>query len=133
MCRFPWRGGLARATPMPVDPGFWRGCWPSVLIGTALWAIIILSAYAVLAHDIYQGLKNAVGTDCCAGHDCQPVEECSSPGDMEVRVVINGQCIAVPPEAVLGFYSPDMKTHACWSRGSIVPSVRCVLLPGRGA
>ena len=83
------------------------------LFSLAVWALIVLSAYAVFAHDMYRDLKNAVGTECCDDHDCQPVEECSSPGDMDVRVVINGNCIAVPPEAVLGFYSPDGLTHAC--------------------
>jgi hypothetical protein len=105
----------------------------NVLLGLALWVIIGLSAYAVFAHDWYSGAKNAVGTECCDDRDCQPVEECSSPGDTDIRVVIDGKCVPVPPEAVLGFYSPDFRAHACWARTTIVPSPRCVILPGRGA
>jgi hypothetical protein len=86
------------------------------------------------AHDWYTGLK-VPGTEllCCGPNDCHPVPDQESPGGGELKVLIDGAWHVVPPNLVLGMFSPDGQTHVCWGYLAGRAVIRCVIRKGAGA
>jgi hypothetical protein len=94
--------------------------------------LLALLAAPAAAHDWYEELHiPGSKQSCCDMRDCAPVPDCSSPGDLHRGVVIENRCIEVPPENVLPMDSPDLLTHACWSRNAAQVIIRCAVFPGR--
>ena len=61
------------------------------LFFVALTAVAIAPA---LAHDIYFGVLNKNGKECCSGHDCRPVRHRTTATGVEMEV--DGRWVAVP-------------------------------------
>jgi hypothetical protein len=95
---------------------------------------MLLGVVPAPAHDWYAGLK-VPGTEllCCGQKDCHPVPDQESPGDEELKVLIDGAWRVVPPNLVLGMFSPDGQTHVCWGYLAGRPIIRCVIRKGAGA
>ena len=83
-------------------------------------------------HDWYRGLQSPRSNNCCNDRDCHEVPLRSTPGEIGHEVYINGAWMPVPPNAIVGMFSPDGNAHACWSGTGRNPYIRCVILPGRG-
>ena len=83
-------------------------------------------------HEWYRGLRSPRSNNCCNDRDCRPVPYRSSPGSSEHEIFINGAWMRVPHDAIVGMFSPDGQTHACWSGSGASPYIRCVILPGMG-
>jgi hypothetical protein len=119
---------------------------PMIRFGWTGWALLSVKAAALVvmamllrvfpapAHDWYTGLK-VPGTEmlCCGQKDCHPVPDQESPGGEELKVLIDGAWYVVPPNLVLGMFSPDGQTHVCWGHLAGRPIIRCVIRKGAGA
>ena len=107
-----------------------------VLLRVKAAALVALLLYAVpaSAHDWYTDLK-VPGSEmlCCNQKDCHPVPDQESPGGAELKILIEGTWYVVAPEWVLGMFSPDGLTHACWGHVAGRPVIRCVIRKGAGA
>lgn len=89
----------------------------------ALPILLILAAVPAQAHDIYTGLKNERGQDCCHNIHCRPVGACILP-DHHEGVMIGELCTPIPEGALVKEPSPDGNSHACIVGGQL----RCVWL-----
>jgi len=70
-------------------------------------ALLCLSS-AVLAHDIYNGLRDAAGYLCCGGQDCGPVKAVVLPNG-NYYLPVTGEIIP----AEMASPSPDDRFHHC--------------------
>jgi hypothetical protein len=103
------------------------------LVFVALTAVAIAPA---LAHDIYVGVLNKNGKECCSGHDCRPVRHRTTATGVEMEV--DGRWVAVPSHtleyrALEGDTGESYGAHWCgwiapFSRNYIT---RCAFLPPR--
>jgi hypothetical protein len=117
-----------------------------IRFGWRWWTMLSVQAAALVAmamllrvglapaHDWYTGLK-VPGTEllCCGPNDCHPVPDQESPGGGELKVLIDGAWHVVPPNLVLGMFSPDGQTHVCWGYLAGRAIIRCVIRKGAGA
>ncbi len=99
----------------------------------ALAGVLIVTGLAAVpsgrAHDIYTGIFNFQGVNCCGGHDCVRAVD---PKDFEpltngYRVKSTGEFV---PMHTTGF-SPDANWHIC-RRPDASRSIRCLLVPPGG-
>lgn len=106
------------------------------LFSLAMW---LLSGQA-FSHDWYDELDAPDGRRCCGDKDCAPYLHRSTPGNIGYELFVLGKWWPVPPEAIVGMFSPDGLAHACCFYGhgqtgceAREPVVfRCVILPGQG-
>ena len=65
-----------------------------------LASLALLASWSVplQAHDIYTGLTNRYGTNCCHDQDCRPALYRMTP--VGVEMLVNGKWIAVPDRAI---------------------------------
>jgi hypothetical protein len=94
-----------------------------------------LTSTPALAHDLYTGLKDPAGRDCCGGHDCRPVDMCVTHDGKAGLLIVPPDCSVIEPHAILPLPSPDGQAHVCLGtsfdlRTSTRRYQRCVLLPG---
>ena len=103
-------------------------------VKAAVLLALLLCVVPASAHDWYSDLK-VPGTEmlCCGQKDCHPVPDQESPGGEELKVLIEGTWYVVPPNLVLGMFSPDGQTHVCWGHQAGRPVIRCVIRKGAGA
>jgi hypothetical protein len=97
------------------------------------FVVLVLLASAAAtpaeAHDWYTGLRDGGGKSCCDDRDCRPVGVCVLP-DRKEGLLVEGACLPVPRDKVLGVASPDGGAHACWTYLNGRPDLHCVILPG---
>jgi hypothetical protein len=81
------------------------------------------------AHGWYTGLVSPQGQSCCNDRDCHPVGQCVR-ADGKEGLLIEGDCLPIPQEKVLGISSPDGRAHACWNYLNGKPQIICVIRGG---
>lgn len=102
--------------------------------------LLAASAAQVWAHDWYDELEAPDGRRCCGGNDCAPYPYRTTPGELSYELFVRDRWWQVPPDRILGMFSPDGLAHACcfYGYGKIGceaqdPVIfRCVILPGQG-
>jgi hypothetical protein len=97
--------------------------------GLLLVAALSLGTGPAAAHGWYTGLVSPQGESCCNDRDCHPVGQCVRPDGKE-GLLIEGDCLAIPKEKVLGISSPDSRAHACWNYLNGKPHIICVIRGG---
>ena len=99
-----------------------------------LSAVVLIACSALplpaTAHDWYTGLRSPNGMLCCNERDCEPVDYRINADTGREEIKANGAWYPVVYGKVLPFVSPDGGPHACWSRGTGRPDLRCIILPG---
>lgn len=99
---------------------------------TRLGLLLLLVSTPAAAHDMYSEWKTPAGGSCCSGQDCAPSAWCTLDGGGE-GLTLNGACIPVPYDKVIGADSPDGKPHICAGPQTIMyphGMVYCVVLGG---
>ena len=61
-------------------------------------AFLVSWSVPLQAHDIYTGLTNRYGTNCCHDQDCRPALYRMTP--VGVEMLVNGKWIAVPDDTI---------------------------------
>ena len=110
-----------------------------------LFTLVALGAVPALAHVSvpgvdYSAYKDPKGAPCCDDRDCHPADafvEVTEHGQAVVRLLIDGQWIAVPRAFVVAEDAADGRAHWCGGRlftNSHLGWVAfpwCVILPPR--
>lgn len=100
-------------------------------LATIVAFVILALPIQARSHSWYTELQRRDGGgSCCSDSDCHPVGECVL-GDGKGGLAIEGRCLEIPRNKVLGLPSPDGMTHACWVHMNGEPSILCVILGGQ--
>ena len=100
--------------------------------------VFFLLAQSADPGDMYHGLRNDDGRDCCGQNDCRVYGESEIRFNPDMQILYNGEWIDVPESAILRQGSWDGMFRACvvegfGARGNVIVKqyhVLCVLLPG---
>ena len=94
-------------------------------------ALFFCTTCAAHGHDIYTGIKNKLGYDCCGGEHCTPIS-----GSRIVPAVLQGfRGYRIDGRWFVGenstLPSPDERFHICWSHPAHIGTryISCFFAP----